>query len=162
MSLEGRASPYDSVAIEVGGAPAKVCYGRPSVRGRQIFGDLIPYDTLWRTGANEPTTLHLPFSTEVAGLPLSPGSYTLYTVPGRDMWVVILNRSTSQWGLESDYTPEIRAQEVGRATVPTQSTSSLVETLTISGVPTGPQSSDLVIEWENTRVSIPIVRIISP
>ena len=162
MALEGRGSPYDSLSLSVGDAPAKVCYGRPSARERQIFGGLIPYDTLWRTGANEPTTIHLSFSAEIAGLPVSPGAYTLYSVPRRDSWDIILNRSTSQWGLESDYTSEVRAQEVGRATVSTRRAPAFVETFTISAQPTGMNSSELLLEWENTRVVIPIVRVTSP
>lgn len=162
MALEGRASPYDSVTISVGDAAAKVCYGRPSVRERQIFGALIPYDTLWRTGANEPTTIHLPFAAEIAGLAVAPGSYTIYSVPGRETWSIIVNRSTSQWGLESDYTPEVRAQEIGRAPVPSRRTPAFVETFTISAQPTGTSSAELLIDWENTRVAVPIVRVTSP
>jgi hypothetical protein len=158
MALEGRASPYDSVSVTLGNAQAIVCYGRPSVRDREIFGGLVPYDTLWRLGANEPTTIHLPFSAEIAGLAVPSGSYTLYTVPARDSWTIIVNRSTSQWGLESDYTEEVRAQEVGRATVPASASASFVETFTISSQETGPGSADLVVEWENTQVAIPIVR----
>jgi hypothetical protein len=157
MALEGRASPYDSLSFTVGGAPAKVCYGRPSARERQIFGGLIPYDSLWRTGANEPTTVHLAFPAEIAGLPVPAGSYTLYSVPGRETWSIIVNRSTSQWGLESDYTPEVRAQEVGRATVSAQRAPAFVETFTISARPTGPRSTELLLEWENTRVAVPIL-----
>ncbi len=162
MALENRASPYDSVSLSVGGAAAKVCYGRPSARDREIYGGLIPYDTLWRTGANEPTTIHLSFPAQIAGLAVGPGSYTLYSVPGRGSWEIIVNRSTSQWGLESDYTPEVRAQEVGRATVRSQPTPAFVETFTISAQPTGTTSADLLIDWENTRVAIPIVRVASP
>ncbi|MEX0911781.1 MAG: DUF2911 domain-containing protein, partial [Gemmatimonadota bacterium] len=68
MALDGRASPYDSVTVSIGGEEAKLCYGRPSMRDRDIYGGLVPYDTLWRTGANEPTTIHLPFPAEIAGL----------------------------------------------------------------------------------------------
>jgi hypothetical protein len=148
--------------MSVGGAPAKVCYGRPSVRGRRIFGGLVPYDTLWRTGANEPTTIHLSFPAEFAGLRVPSGSYTIYTVPGREEWDVILNRSTTQWGLESDYTAEVRAEEVGRASVAAQPTPAFAEVFTISTEPTGPDSSNLIIDWENTRVSIPVARVDAP
>ena len=158
MALEGRASPYDSLSVPVGNAQAVVCYGRPSVRDREIFGGLVPYDSLWRLGANEPTTIHVPFAAEIAGLAVGAGSYTLYSVPGRDQWTIIVNRSTTQWGLESDYTDEVRAQEVGRAPVPAGPAPSFVETFTISTRPTGANSADLLVEWENTRVAIPIVR----
>ena len=156
MPIEGRASPYDSTLITVGGRTAKICYGRPSARGRtMIGGEAVPYGRLWRTGANEPTTLHLPFAAEVAGVRLEPGSYSLYTMPGLEQWVVILNRSTSQWGHEGRYTEEVRAQEVGRGTAPVTSTAAPVEMFTIRSEPAEGGAS-LVLEWENTRVDIPV------
>jgi hypothetical protein len=156
MPVEGRASPYDSTLITVGGRSAKICYGRPSARGRtMIGGEAVPYGQLWRTGANEPTTLHLPFAAEIAGVRLEPGSYSLYTMPGLEQWVVILNRSITQWGHEGRYTAEVRAQEVGRGTAPSSSTPSHVEQFTIRSEPTADGAS-LILEWENTRVTIPV------
>ena len=157
MALEGRASPYDSTTIVLNGQTAKICYGRPSARGRtMIGGDAVPYGQLWRTGANEPTTLHLPFAAEVAGIELEPGSYTLYTMPGLEQWVVILNRSTTQWGHEARYTDEVRAQEVGRGMAPAQRMGEYVETFTLRTEPAGTGEATLVLEWENTRVGIPV------
>jgi hypothetical protein len=156
MALEGRASPYDSTLISVGGRTAKICYGRPSLRGRtMIGGEAVPYGQLWRTGANEPTILHLPFAASVAGIELEPGSYSLYTMPGLDEWVVILNRSTSQWGHEGRYTAEVRAQEVGRAMAPASRTSAPIETFTIRSAPAD-GGATLFLEWENTSVAIPV------
>lgn len=158
MLLEGRASPYDSAMVTLGGAEAKICYGRPSARGRTIFGGLVPYGELWRTGANEPTILHLPVAAEIAGIAAEPGSYSLYTVPGETEWTVIVNRSTSQWGEESGYTEEVRAREVGRATVPSEQTDTPVEQFTIRAEPAGEETANLVLEWVDTRVLIPIER----
>lgn len=155
MALEGRASPYDSATFTLAGAQAKLCYGRPSVRNRVIFGELVPYDTLWRTGANEPTTIHLPVAAEIAGIEVEPGSYTLYTVPGRQDWTVVVNRSTSQWGHESQYNEQVRAQEVGRATVRAARTDAPIETFTIRPE-RADRGADLVLEWERTRVRIPV------
>lgn len=156
MALEGRASPYDSTLISVGGQTARICYGRPSARGRtMIGGEAVPYGQLWRTGANEPTTLHLPFAASVAGIDLQPGSYTLYTMPGLEQWVVILNRSTTQWGHEGRYTAEVRAQEVGRGMAPVSATASHVETFTIRSTP-AEGGAALILEWENSRVTIPV------
>lgn len=156
MELEGRLSPYDSTTIQVGDQEALLCYGRPSTRGRtMIGGESVPYGELWRTGANEPTTLHLPFAAEIAGIAVEPGTYSLYTVPGENEWEVIVNASTSQWGHESSYTPEVEEQEVGRGTVPAGSASSHQETLTFSSESTA-DGAILVLEWENTRVEIPI------
>lgn len=158
MAIADRPSPYDSATVAIGGEQAKVCYNRPSMRGREIFGGLVPYDTLWRTGANEPTTLHIPFAATIAGMRVEPGSYSLYTVPGEDQWTVIVNRSTTQWGIESAYSPDVRGQEVGRAQVPAETMTETVEQFTIEGESTGANSGDLVLEWENTRVRIPIQR----
>jgi hypothetical protein len=155
MPVEGRASAFDSTTVQVGGEQARVCYGRPAARGREIFGGLVPYDQLWRTGANEPTTLHLPFTAEIAGLTVPAGSYSLYTEPGADSWTLIINRSTSQWGHESSYTDEVRAQELGRAAVSTERLDQHVETFTIRSEPTD-TGADLLLEWERTRVRIPM------
>jgi hypothetical protein len=155
MPVEGRASPYDSTSFQIAGQEAKLCYGRPSVRGRTIFGDLVPYDTLWRTGANEPSIIHVPVAATIAGVAVEPGSYSLYTVPGETEWRVVVNRSTSQWGHESQYVEEVRQQEIGRASVATTRTAEPVETFTIRAEPAG-SGADLVLEWENTRATVPV------
>jgi hypothetical protein len=158
MQLPGRVSPYDSVAVPLGDARGLVCYGRPSRLGRTIFGDLIPFGTLWRTGANEPTTIHLPVAAHIAGLAVEPGSYSIYTIPGEKEWTIIVNRSTSQWGIEGQYTAQIAAQEVGRAIVPAERAETPVETFSIRASPAGTNGAELVLEWENTRVRIPVTR----
>lgn len=160
MPVEGRASLYDSATVTVAGRDMRVCYGRPAANDREIYGGLVPYDRLWRTGANEPTILHIPFAAEIAGVRVEPGSYSLYTVPGRDEWQVIVNRATSQWGHESSYTAEVEAQEVGRGTAPTERLDQHVERFTIRGEPTS-AGADLLLEWERTRVRVP-VRAVSP
>ena len=156
MPLPGRPSPYDSTTIQVGEGVAKICYGRPSLKGRtMIGGEAVPYDTLWRTGANEPTTIHLNVPATIAGMEVDSGAYSLYTVPREEgPWTLIVNRSTSQWGHESSYTEEVRAQEVGRAEVPAERVDQPIEQLTIR--PTGGSQQGAVLEWQNTRVRIPI------
>lgn len=159
MPLEGRASPYDSVRIPLGNTAGKLCYGRPSARERtMIGGDYVPYGRLWRTGANEPTVIHLPVPATIAGVEVSAGSYSLYTVPGSESWEVVVNASTSQWGIESRYTGEVRAAEVGRATVPAHSADDHVEMFTITADQVADEGSDLVLAWEHTRVRIPVRR----
>lgn len=156
MEVAGRPSPYDSTMVQLAGEEVKVCYGRPSMRGREIFGGLVPYDTIWRTGANEPTIIHLPVAARIAGISVEPGSYSLYTVPTREQWTVIVNRSTEQWGIESQYTDAIRAQEVGRALVPSESLGAPVEMFTITAEAAAPDSATLVLQWEQTGVRIPV------
>jgi hypothetical protein len=159
MELEGRSSPYDSLRVSVGGEDLLICYGRPSSRGRtMIGGDAVPYGELWRTGANEPTTLHIPFAAEIAGIAVDPGSYTLYTIPNPTEWTVIVNRSITQWGVEGSYTPEVEAQEVGRGTVPAEATMAPVETFTMTSEPGEAGATNLVLEWEGSHVEIPIRR----
>ncbi len=158
-TLAERASPYDSVRVTVAGADLLVCYGRPSSRSRvMIGGENVPYGELWRTGANEPTIMHIPFPAEIAGIALEPGSYSLYSIPNPSEWTIIVNRSIAQWGEEGSYTEEVRAQEVGRATVPVAPTSAPVETFTITAEPGDAEGTHLVLEWERSRVAIPIRR----
>jgi hypothetical protein len=116
----------------------------------------VPYGKLWRTGANEPTTLHLPFTAEIAGIRVAPGSYSIYTVPNVDEWEIIVNRSTAQWGVEGQYTSDIEAQEVGRGKVKVQGVAEPIETFTIRSIPAGANAADLVLEWERTRVRVPL------
>ncbi len=155
MPLEGRVSPYDSANIAVGDGAATICYGRPSLRGREMIGgEAVPYGKLWRTGANEPTIVHLNVPARIAGLPVEPGSYSLYTIPQPgDEWTLIINRSTSQWGHESRYTPEVSAQELGRAQVPAEAIEETVEQLTIRPAA---ERAGALLEWQNTRVFISI------
>lgn len=155
MPLEGRASPYDSAMVAVGEGTAKICYGRPSLRGREMIGgEAVPYGQLWRTGANEPTTLHINVPARIAGLDVAPGSYALYTIPEPGLeWTLIVNRSTSQWGHESQYTEEIQAQELGRVQVPVEAMDQQVEQLTLRP---DERRQGILLEWQNSRAFIPI------
>lgn len=156
-NLAERPSPLDSLTFQVGGHAVKICYGRPSARGRtMIGGQNVPFDKLWRTGANEPTMIHTLGPISVAGVPLDAGSYSLYTVPGASEWAVVLNRSITQWGHESQYRGEVAAAEVGRGTVPSEEMSEHVETLTFRAEPGPGGGATLILEWEHTRVRIPV------
>jgi hypothetical protein len=157
VPLEGRKSPLDSLTFTLAKQPVKVCYGRPSSRGRTMLGGKdIPFGKLWRTGANEPTIFYTPIALRVAGLSVPPGVYSLYTVPGPREWEIVVNRSTSQWGREDKYTDEIKAQELGRAKVKGEALKTPVETFTIKAEPAGDRAASLLLDWEKTRVRIPI------
>ena len=157
VPAQGRKSPLDSLTFTVAQHRVKVCYGRPSSRGRVMIGGKdVPFGKLWRTGANEPTIFFAPVAVTVAGIKVAPGKYSLYTVPGPKEWQVIVNRSTSQWGEESNYTDKVKAQEVGRATVGTEQLTAPVETFTIRSEPAGSKGAELVVEWERTRIRIPL------
>lgn len=156
MPLAERRSPLDSLSFQVGDGVVKICYSRPSARGRtMIGGSAVPFGRLWRTGANEPTMIHTTVPVNVAGVALAPGSYSLYTVPGESEWEIVLNRATSQWGHESRYTDEVKAQEVGRGKAMSSALDEHAEMLTLRS-----ESSDMgtvvLLEWETTRVTIPV------
>jgi DUF2911 family protein len=157
VPVQGRQSPLDSLPFTVAKQTVKVCYGRPSARGRtMIGGKAVPYGKLWRTGANEPTVIFTPVALEIAGVKVAPGKYSLYTVPGEKEWEVIVNRSTSQWGHENSYTKEVQAQEVGRGKAPAVKQADAIETFTISAQPEQGDAQHLMLLWEKTRVAIPI------
>ena len=156
VPVAGRKSPLDSLTFTVAKQPVKLCYGRPSSRGRTMLGGgAVPYGKLWRTGANEPTIFFTPVALTVAGIAVAPGTYSLYTVPAAAEWEIIVNRSTKQWGEESNYTPEMQQQEVGRAKVKSETVKTPVETFTLRSEGAG-SGATLVLEWEKTRVKIPI------
>jgi hypothetical protein len=157
VPVQGRQSPLDSLTFTVAKQTVKVCYGRPSARGRTMIGGKgVPYGKLWRTGANEPTVIFTPIALEIAGVKVPPGKYALYTVPGEKEWQIIVNRSTSQWGHENSYSKEVEAQEVGRGKTRAEKQDPPIETFTISADPATGETQRLVLAWETARVAIPI------
>jgi hypothetical protein len=157
VPVQGRQSPLDSLTFTAGGKTVKLCYGRPSARGRKMIGaENVPYGKLWRTGANEPTVLFTPVALDIAGVKVEPGKYSIYSVPGEKEWEIIVNRSTGQWGHESTYTKEVQAQEVGRGKAPVQKVSKPVETFTIVPHPAPGEVQHLYLDWETTRVVVPV------
>jgi hypothetical protein len=157
VPVQGRKSPLDSLTLSIAQHPLKVCYGRPSSRGRVMIGGKdVPFGKLWRTGANEPTIFFTPVAITIAGIKVPPGKYSLYSVPGPKQWQVIVNRSTSQWGEESNYTDKVKAHEVGRATVGSEQLATPIETFTIRSEPSGSRGAELILEWEKTRIRIPV------
>lgn len=100
--LAQRLSPRDSVAVSVNGKELSVAWGSPSVRGRQIFGGLVPWAEVWRTGANEATALRTEVNLVIGGAAVPAGSYTLYTIPEPAGWTLIINTETEQWGTKYD------------------------------------------------------------
>lgn len=167
--LEGRTSPREALHFPVGDDEGLLCYSRPSVDGRRIFGGLVPYGQLWRTGADEPTTLHLPVRATVAGVPLSRGRYSLYSIPDPERWILVVNRSIRQEGRTREevgrrgrrfanaYTPIVEAAEVARVPIES-STIEPVERLTATVQQADAHSTLLALEWETTRLLIPVRR----
>ena len=154
--LAERPSPLDSIAVQVGGGSMKLCYSRPSARGRKVMGGLVPFDQPWRLGANEATSIHVPFPAEIAGVRVEPGPYTLYVIPGASSWQIVVNRGVQRWGVPID--DEVRARDVGAGRVTPEPLGAPVETLTLKFAPAAGNATELVLEWEKTRVRIPIRR----
>jgi hypothetical protein len=153
-ALASRPSPLDSTQLVVDGASIKVCYGRPSARGRTMLGGVLPFGEPWRLGANEPTRIFLPFAAEVAGVHVGPGAYSLYVVPDSSSWEVHVNKAVDRWGIPID--SAVQAQDAGKGTVPVEKLAQPVEQLTLTLVAGAP--AELVVEWEKTRVRIPIAK----
>jgi hypothetical protein len=154
--LASRASPLDSTTARLGDAELKICYGRPSARGRVIMGGLVPFGEPWRLGANEATTLHVPVPVRFGTVNLKPGVYSLYAIPGPKTWQIVVNQSAERWGIPID--AAVRTKDVGAVTATSERTDSGLETLTLRLQPASAGALALVIEWEKTRVQLTVRR----
>ena len=121
------------------------------VDGREIFGGLVPYGKVWRTGANEATTLTTAVDLNIGGTKVPAGKYTLWTLPSADTWKLVINKQTGQWGTNYDET-----QDLARIDMQKKDLSAPVEQFTISFDKKGQDTADLVMQWEKTSVSVPI------
>ena len=146
------ASPEQTLTQSVGLSSVTVQYSRPAMRGRAIFGDLVPMDKLWRTGANKNTLVTFESDATVGGSPLKAGTYALYTVPSKDEWTVYFYTDTENWGLPKPW-DENKIAAVYK--VKAQSLDSSVESFTITIDKVTDSGAHLTISWENTSVAIP-------
>ena len=149
-----RPSPMDSTSVVLEAGTLKVCYGSPRMRGREIMGGLVPFDRAWRLGANEATSIHLPAAGEIAGIPVAAGSYSLFAIPGPETWDIVVNGTARRWGLP--ISAEVRGDDIGAATLEVGQAEAPVENLRMTLSRAAPDRADLVIEWETTRVVVPI------
>jgi hypothetical protein len=145
-------SVRDTVRASIGGTTFTVDYGRPLARGRTLLGGVIPYDRVWRTGANAATQLTTSAPITLAGLSLPAGTYTLWTVPRASGVELVVNRQHGQWGTSYD-----RSQDLGRAPMASSTTTSSVEAFTISIEPRDARTGALAMEWGPFRWTAPIV-----
>lgn len=144
-------SPKGKVQQVVGLTNVEVEYSRPSIKGRVIFGDLVPFDKLWRTGANLNTTIEFSAPVKFGDVDVKAGKYSLFTVPGKEVWVVHLNSNTELWGED-----EFKAEE-NVATIKVRAEGAdLTETLTIDIANVVNDRAELELRWEKTKVLIPI------
>lgn len=129
---------------------ARVLYSRPQTRDREIFGKLVPYGEVWRTGANEATEITLYQDMTVSGKKIGKGTYTLFTIPRENEWTIILNNSTNIWGAY-DYQVE---KDVARITVPVKKAKTPIEALSMSFDPIE-NGAKLYIGWDDRYVEVP-------
>lgn len=153
-ALAERPSPLATLEVELGGEVATLCYGRPSARGRTMVGGEHPYGVPWRLGANEPTTLHLPFAASIGSVDVEPGSYSLYAIPEDGPWTIVVNANTNRWGIP--ISPSVRSDDVGSFEV-ARGSGAHVEQLTFTFEGSGTQGA-LVFAWEGNVLRIPIER----
>ncbi len=150
-ALKPRPSPLYVSTMKHGDTYIKVTYSRPHKRDREIFGELVPFGKVWRTGANEATEITVTGDISLDGNKLKAGTYSLYTIPKKDEWTIIINRAVGQWGAY-EYDKE---KDVLRFGVPVESTNETYEPFTIE-FRQEDESASMVMMWDRTMVSIPI------
>jgi tetratricopeptide (TPR) repeat protein len=157
MSLEAQQlrtpqpSPTQTVQQEFGISSMQVIYSRPGMRGRKVFGDLVPWGKVWRTGANQATRIKFNDDVMIAGQPLKAGEYALFTIPNENEWEIIINKGSANWA------PNHRQEDdVLRVKVKPTRLNEPVENFTIQFDNVKSSTADLRILWERTGVTIPV------
>lgn len=141
-------SPKGAAEYTLNGKKIGVAYSRPSMRGRKIMGGLVPWNQVWRTGANEATSFTTEADLVINGAAVPKGSYTLFTIPTESGWKLIINKETGQWGTDYD-----EKQDLGRVHMKVEPLSPPVEQFTISFAP-AKDGAIMKLEWETTRASV--------
>jgi hypothetical protein len=144
-------SPRDTVRSSIGNVSIAIDYSRPLARGRVLLGNVIPYDRVWRTGANAATQFTTSAPVRVAGIQLSAGTYTLWTVPSQNGVDLIVNGQAGQWGTQYD-----RSRDVGKARMQSAALSTPVDQFTISIAAKDARHGTLALEWGSFRWTAPI------
>ena len=146
-----RPSPAASASCDLGGKTIKTDYSSPRVKGRKIFGGLVPFGEVWRTGANEATSFVTSADIVVGGKAVPAGSYTIFTVPNADKWTLIINKKTGEWGIPYKY----ESDELARVDMKVSKLPSPMENFTIAYDKSG-SGCTLRMDWESTRASVDI------
>jgi hypothetical protein len=151
VAQQQRASPHDTVKAAIDGATVTITYGRPLAKGRKIFGGLVPYGQVWRTGADEATILETSKALMFGALHVNPGKVSLYSVVDAKTWKLVLNKQVGQWGTEYD-----QKQDLARVDMRMEKLAAPVEqfTIAIEKNPAG-KGGLLVIQWETTKATLP-------
>lgn len=142
-------SPMAVAEVAQNGLKINVKYCQPYKKGRTIFGGVVPFGKVWRTGANAATLVTLDRNMFVADQPINKGSYSLYTIPSETDWILIFNSQTGQWGVRYDQT-----KDVLRVTVPIRAYTPEAEQFYISFEPR-PDGTAMLLTWDQTQVVVP-------
>jgi hypothetical protein len=146
------ASPPGTASVSFAdGKTVTINYSRPSMRGREIFGGLVPYGQVWRTGANAATSLKTDVDLTIGGAAVAAGSYTLYSIPSETGWKLIINKQTGQWGTAYD-----EKQDLARVDMKVSKNASPTEQFTISLDKTGASAATLKLDWASTTASVSV------
>ncbi len=145
------ASPVAYTSTKFDSKSVSIKYNSPSMHGRKIMGDLVPYDRVWRTGANEATTLVTEVNLSIGNLAVPAGTYTVYTLPTAGTWQLIINKQTGQWG-----TVYNDAMDLGRVPMQGHTLAAPQEKMTISFEKTKAKSAELHVKWENTDQQVTV------
>jgi hypothetical protein len=149
-----RPSPPAKATCDLGGGKSiTIDYSSPRAKGRKVFGGLVPFGQVWRTGANEATTFVSNADLKVGGSDVPAGSYTIFTVPESDKWTLVISKKSGEWG--TNYPGP--SEDLVRVPMKVSPTSGAVENLTI-GFDKGAGGCALRIEWENTRASVDVAK----
>jgi Protein of unknown function (DUF2911) len=149
-SLKVRPSPLAIAAIRYKDAYVKVTYSQPQKRDREVFGKLVPFDQVWRTGANEATEITVTKNMQIHGTLLKAGTYSLFTIPQKDKWTVIINSEVGLWG-SYNYNAKL---DVLRFDVPVSVPPTIYESFTMQFDHRN-ELADLLLFWDKTKISIP-------
>jgi len=150
-AVKSRPSPLAIAAVRYKDEYIKITYSQPQKRGREIFGKLVPYDEVWRTGANEATELTTAKNIQINGTLLKPGTYSLFTIPQKDHWTIIINNEVGLWGAYN-YNSKL---DVMRFDIPVTITDTVYESFTMQFDHRN-EVADLLLHWDKTKISIPI------
>lgn len=154
--FEKRLSPKDTVKFELNDLKMKVFYNRPSKKGREVFGALVPFNEVWRTGANEATTFETNQPLTINGSILPAGKYTLWTVPKDSVWTVIFNSKQYSWGVNSEMKPMWDPNyDVVDIEVPVEKLNTTVEQFTIA-FDNSTDSLSLTMAWDDVKIAVPL------
>ncbi|MDP5120603.1 MAG: DUF2911 domain-containing protein [Spirosomaceae bacterium] len=143
-------SPEAKLSFENNGVKVDVTYCQPSKKGRDIFGTVVPYGKVWRTGANAATIVSFSKDVTVGGSAVPAGEYTLWTIPNEGNWTIILNKETGQWGTNYD-----EAEDLMQVNVPAETAGETVEKFTIKLI-RAEGGIDMNLMWDETKVTVPI------